>query len=256
MEEKKLLRPLIKISIPLVILFTFNVSFAQELDEQNKVPIEFADDAQGDIAPPIMTMLNKAEQRANEIRSQVQIQEPNNFGVEPNIDELRDKALNNPRVQALLGADGKNIDGELTEARYGNDQILLFASFSMPEKALRSLMIEADRFNVPIVFRGFVNNSSLDTQIAIEKVFGNDIESIGFTIDPTLFTRFNIEAVPQVVVTKFPLNPCETQGCKNDTVPLHDIVRGNIPVEAALRIIAKGNGDAPNAAIEALGSAL
>ena len=115
-------------------------------------------------------------------------------------------------------------------------------------------MEEAQVFGVPIVFRGFLGNSVFETQAAISEVFGEDAEAVGFGIDPTLFTRFEVEAVPQVIVTAEPLEVCESAGCAEDTVPLHDRISGNIPLQAALEIIADGEGDAAHTAQEALES--
>lgn len=251
MEEEKLLRFVI-----VVLSLGVCSAVAQEVTQPPKETIEFAEEAQGGIAPPIMTMLDRAKEEGRDIEQRVQIQGPNSFGVSPDLQKLRDRALNNPRVKALLGADGGEAKGPNSEARYGNDRILLFASFSMPAASLRSLMIEANRFDVPIIMRGFVNNSALDTQKKLQEVFGNDEESIGFGIDPTLFTRFGINSVPQVVVVDSLLGPCETQACLNDITPDHDVVRGNIPVADALRIIADGDGVGSRVAAAALGGTL
>ena len=103
-------------------------------------------------------------------------------------------------------------------------------------------MLEADKYGVPVVFRGFVNNSVYDTRAAILDVWETEEAAKGFGIDPTLFTRFNVDAVPVVIATSDILEICETQGCEDDPVPLHDRVAGNIPLEMVLRMIAVGGG--------------
>jgi conjugal transfer pilus assembly protein TrbC len=98
------------------------------------------------------------------------------------------------------------------------------------------------------VFRGFVNNSVYDTRVALEEVFADDEEGEGFAIDPTLFRRFDIQAVPALVVLGEELDVCNTPACEGDVSPIHDRLSGNIPLETALKLIAAGNGDASETA--------
>lgn len=211
--------------------------------------VDFAPGAQGGFTTSIPGLLDRAERDGQWLRDNIRPQDPAVTSLGSSIDELRERALNNPRVQALLGAGGQDA-GQAGEdpRRYPNQRGFLFASFSMPEQSLRQMMIDAQQYNVPIVFRGFVNNSVFDTQVAIQRVFGDDAETIGFSIDPTLFTRFGITSVPQVVVTRDDLEPCETQACLNDIAPPHDKVAGNIPLPAVLEIIKRANGDSGNSA--------
>ena len=105
-------------------------------------------------------------------------------------------------------------------------------------------MQEAIAADIPVIFRGFVNNSVFDTQNALQEAFGDDADLVGFGIDPTIFTRFQIEAVPQLIVTRDLIDVCETSGCEADLMPVHDRVGGNIPLRDALEIIVRGQGDA------------
>ena len=110
-------------------------------------------------------------------------------------------------------------------------------------------MAEAKTYGLPIVFRGFLNNSVYDTQAALEETFGTLDDAVGFSIDPTLFTRFAVEAVPQVIAVNQVLDVCETPGCERDPIPPHDVVKGNVPVAFALDLIAaKGEVAAGEAA--------
>jgi len=165
-------------------------------------------------------------------------------------DELRRKALNHPRVRALLGVDaGTDLeDAQLSEDRYEGAQAFMLASFSMPKASLKQMMVEADRFGVPIVFRGFLNNSVYDTQDALLETFGSLDDLVGFSIDPTVFTRFTVKAVPVVIVTRDLIDVCESSGCISDPVPPHDRVTGNVPLEFALRLIARQGAEAPQIA--------
>ncbi len=74
----------------------------------------------------------------------------------------------------------------------------------------------------------------------------------GLAIDPTLFRRFKVEAVPVYVVLAEPLATCESQGCAEDPLPRHDRIAGNISLEAALEMVARAKGDAAGQARVAL----
>lgn len=248
-EEKKLLRNLVLIS---VFALATSVSVAQETDEQ---PLEFAPSSQGEIKAPIMQMLDEAKALGKTWKETLDIQEPNDFGKKIDVEGLRERALNNPRVRALLGTDDGIAKGDAAGPKYGSDRAFLMLSFSMPEQSLRSAMLEADRFGIPILMRGFVKNDAYATQTAIQRVFKDDAQSIGFNIDPTMFTWFGVNSVPQLIVVDGELEACETQGCERDVPPPHDVVRGNIPLEAGLRIIANGQGDAFVEAQQLLASA-
>ena len=206
---------------------------------------DFAEGAQGGIEPSIPQMLNDAEELAERWQDDLAIQEPDDFGMEIDLDAVRDRALNHPRVRALLNADDAESGGagDIDAPRYATNQVFVFASFSMPDASLRALMIEADRLDVPVLFRGFVGNDVFATRERLIDLFGSDENIIGFSIDPTMFTRFAINAVPAVVITREPVEPCQTSGCSADVAPPHDIVRGNIPLVAALDIAVRGGGE-------------
>ena len=214
--------------------------------------LQFAPGAQGFIEPSIPDLLDRSEKIGEAWSQGLDIQRANDYGRSFDMEAFRDKALANPRVREMLGVGEGTVQSSPENDRWGSDRIFLLASFSMPRPTLRAMMEEAQAFSVPIVFRGFLGNSVFETQAALLEVFGEDAEAIGFGIDPTLFTRFGVETVPQVIVTTEPLEVCESAGCAEDTVPLHDRIAGNIPLQAALEVIAGGNGDAAEAAQEAI----
>lgn len=242
-EEKKLLRALITTT---ALALCAGSVLAEE------PVLQFAPGAQGFIEPSIPDMLDRSEKLGESWSEGLDIQAPDNFGRSFDMEGFRDKALSHPRVREMLGVDEGSGPTSDESDRWGSTQVFLLASFSMPAPALRAMMVEASSFDVPILFRGFVNNSVFETQAAFTEVFGEEADVVGFGIDPTLFTRFEVETVPQVIVTSEPLDVCETSGCEGDTAPKHDRVAGNIPLKAALEIIARGDGDAAEAAFQTL----
>ena len=202
----------------------------------------FAPGALGDLGVPVDRLRNKAERDADWLRERLSPQAPASSAFESfDFDAARDRALNHPRVRALLGTDAPQMSAPRTqegEGRYEDARVFLLASFSMPAVALREMMEEAQEYGVPILFRGFLGNSVYETRAALERVFGDADESVGFQIDPTIFTRFNVRAVPQVIAVAGSLEVCETPGCESDPEPRHDRVKGNVPLAYALRLIA------------------
>ncbi|PRZ45591.1 type-F conjugative transfer system pilin assembly protein TrbC [Tritonibacter scottomollicae] len=208
-------------------------------DDEDKV-IDYAPGSTGRITAPLATIVDDAKRQGEALRETL-IPQDAAEGAFSGVDfeDLRTKALSHPRVKALLGANGAGVSGaEGDEVRYDGSTVFLLASFSMPKASLRQMMEEASTYGLPIVFRGFVNNSVYETRAALEETFGSMDDAVGFSIDPTVFARFGVTSAPQVIAMGEAVDVCETPGCENDPVPPHDRVGGNVPVEFALRMIA------------------
>lgn len=218
-------------------------AFAQQEPETGAV-LDFAPGAAGDIPISIPQTLRDARELGREWEESLDIQGPDSLGRDYDFAAFRDRALANPRVRALFGAEGAPQQSAPPENRYGSQRAFLMVSFSMPAPSLRSVMEEASALGVPVVFRGFVNNSVFDTRAALAEVFGDEAAHLGFGIDPTLFTRFDVSAVPTLIVVQGDLEACETSGCAADIPPPHDKIAGNIPLRAALELIERSGGDA------------
>ena len=203
-------------------------------------PVEFAPGSTGQVKAPIAGIVKDAEELGQRLREGLVPQNaPSEAFGDIDFDTLRDRALANPRVRALLGAEeteALRAGGE--KQRFEGAKVFLLASFSIPRPSLRQMMQEARAHDIPIVFRGFVNNSVYDTRAALEETFGTVDDSLGFAIDPTVFTRFRVTSVPQVIAVDETIDVCETPGCEGDPIPPHDVVRGNLPLRYALKLIA------------------
>ncbi|MEP2780818.1 MAG: type-F conjugative transfer system pilin assembly protein TrbC [Pseudoruegeria sp.] len=204
---------------------------------QNALPAE--------IQNQIDEALEKAKRDGQSLRERIAIMSEYR-NMPEGIADMGKNSLKNTRVREVLGIAG-NID-TLSEDEDGErypSGLYVFASFSMPAQSLRQLLIEASDLGVPVVFRGFHNNSAFETEAVLRDLYENHASaSRGFNIDPTLFTRFSVTAVPTFVATTADLDVCETSGCLDDPSPDHDVVRGNITVRTAFEIIAKGGGPA------------
>jgi len=94
--------------------------------------------------------------------------------------------------------------------------VLVFASFSMPEPTLKQLASDLKKINGALVIRGLINNSFKETALYLQKL------GEGVLLDPTLFEKFNIAAVPTFIILEGDL--------KSEQNPVHDRLSGNVSV--------------------------
>jgi type-F conjugative transfer system pilin assembly protein TrbC len=76
--------------------------------------------------------------------------------------------------------------------------LMAFVSFSMPEDSLKAILEQVDRVGGTVLLRGLVNNSFKDTATVVARLVGKN--GTGFGIDPKLFSKYNITAVPAFVI--------------------------------------------------------
>ena len=166
-----------------------------------------------------------------------------------------------PRVDALpqpqsqrkidLGAIAGGYDamGRPDPTRVGllaGPALLVFVSFSMPEKALDRLVDQAARTGATLVLRGFVDDSLQKTVARVQRVIGT--RKVGFQIDPQAFDRFSITATPSFVLIRdgaVPA-PCAAGTCFDNSS--YVLTAGDVSVDYALRFIQRS---APKFAREA-----
>lgn len=110
-----------------------------------------------------------------------------------------------------------------------------FVSLGIPEEGLLPMLQDARRFGIPATLRGLLDNDFRKTASAMFDLSKKD-KGVGVQIDPTLYQRFGIKAVPALVVTCF---------------GKYDVLYGSLPVKAALEEI-KQRGDCGAAADQLL----
>lgn len=120
-------------------------------------------------------------------------------------------------------------------------QLYLFVSFSMPEVTLKRLLRQAIVANATLVLRGLVEGDLAKTKEKIAEVLetdamGHSAIQGGFAIDPTLFERFQITAVPTFVLTNAPAGRCTENHCP---APDHARLSGDITLAYALETMAR-----------------
>lgn len=111
--------------------------------------------------------------------------------------------------------------------------ILIFVSFSMPEKSLEAILYDAKKIGASVIIRGLVGDSFQQTfkRVAhLNKQSGGN----GVELNPILFKEFRIKSVPTVAVIAN--QTCLTKHyCQLDKEV--DFVTGDISLEAALKIV-------------------
>lgn len=120
-------------------------------------------------------------------------------------------------------------DGELGSAMY-------FVSFSIPDDGLKEMMNDAKSFHIPSVLNGFHENDIRKTAVKIFNLTKEGNKG-GMMVDPRLFSRYGVKAVPALVVT------CESNK--------FDIIYGSAKIENALEYISR-RGECANKAKEIL----
>lgn len=123
--------------------------------------------------------------------------------------------------------------------------VMVFVSLTMPNIALKQLLEQSNKLQIPLVIRGVLPQGFRGTLTRINKLLdqknGEKVNS-GFAINPEWFKTFDIESVPAFVTIKdgkcLPKSPCYS----ND----FDILYGNISMYDALEILKDGDvGDIP-----------
>ena len=162
-------------------------------------------------------------------------------------------------LERLLAAPAARVpQGVPGGAPAGPPPPIVLVSFSMPRQSLRALLDEAARIGSPVVLRGLKDGSMRATVEALLSLYDIDPKASGppegmegrtlpgLAIDPTLFRRFGVDAVPAFIVTAEPVGPCGRDGCP---VPEHLIVRGEASLAYALDVMARTARDRRLAAV-------
>lgn len=129
-------------------------------------------------------------------------------------------------------------------------QLIVFASLSMPPKALRTLIEDTARVGGVVVFRGFPDNSMRAFTERLGRIVAREDDFANIGIDPRLFRAFDVAAVPTYVAVSSDFDLCAGFACRTK-VPAHDRMVGNVTLEYALTSFAEANG--PGARVAAVG---
>ena len=148
---------------------------------------------------------------------------------------------------------GERVSPVLPDQRRPIAPLMAFVSFSMPDDSLKAILNQVDMAGGTVVLRGLVNDSFKDTAATVAKLVedskrrgrergsgpgqGND-NLPGFSVDPKLFTKYAITAVPTFVVTEGDRFD-KIGGNMNLAAALQAVIREGDHSEAARRLLNK-----------------
>ena len=144
-----------------------------------------------------------------------------------------------PQEQSFLDAQAAQLRKAMQPGERPVDEALVFVSFSMPPEELKQRVKDAAQLNIPVVIRGMVNGDMRATANAVAGLV-KESNTGGVQIDPTTFRKYNITAVPVLIVT------CGKQGDKIDRL------QGDLTLHQALKRVAE-EGDCADTARSLLG---
>lgn len=113
--------------------------------------------------------------------------------------------------------------------------LIVFVSLGMPRPSLERLVADAERVKATLVLRGVQNRSVTKTAQTIAELIGK--RTVSWQIDPALFTRFEVRAVPTFVLidpSKPVLVSCNEGQCQQAA---HAKVAGDVSIGHALGAI-------------------
>ena len=134
-------------------------------------------------------------------------------------------------------ADASIAPGGVSTGRANTAEVIVFTSLALPAASWRQWSREAARAGAAMVLRG-VGEAGL--RATVQRIAERLPENgAGAAVDPRLFRLFRIEVVPAVAVVPGGVPACASRGCADDPTPPHDLIAGNIGLEAALEAIAR-----------------
>ena len=120
--------------------------------------------------------------------------------------------------------------------RASGPEVIVFASLALPEASWRRWSLDAARAGAALVLRGVAPDGLAAT---VRRLRAHLPEGgAGVAVDPVLFRRFRIDAVPAVAVVPGGVAPCRRRGCAGEPAPAHDRIAGNVGLAAALEAVA------------------
>lgn len=115
-------------------------------------------------------------------------------------------------------------------------EVLVFVSLILPEASWRRWSLDAARAGAALVLRGVAPDGLAATVRRLKARLPEG--GAGVAVDPVLFRRFAVDAVPAVAVVPGGVAPCRRRGCAGEPAPVHDRIAGNVGLAAALEAVA------------------
>ncbi len=138
------------------------------------------------------------EQQPNMNRQLPDWLKPQPAALSPVFDQLLREGNNGRQInkEGLVNIEKSQSTGKPIQGRW------IFVSMGMPTQELKAAALEASTTNSVLVFRGVEKGGDTGTITRRLYLVVKDIKPVpGAVIDPTLFTRFNVQVVPTMIET-------------------------------------------------------
>jgi len=110
-------------------------------------------------------------------------------------------------------------------------EVIVFASLSLPDASWRRWSLDAARAGAALVLRGVAPDGLAATVRRLKDRLPEG--GAGVAVDPALFRRFRIDAVPAVAVVPGGVAPCRRRGCAGEPAPAHDRIWRPTPMASS-----------------------
>jgi len=158
--------------------------------------------------------------------------------------EIANKSFQKAKIdiQKLLQQGNKVVEAaksEISGEQKDEPEIFILISMTMPKDVLKTYAVQSAKIQAPLVLRGLVGGKMRKTQQAIVDILGTDPDTsikASFAIDPTSFSRFEVDRVPAIIVTENTLPVCTKANCP---VPEHYAVYGDVSISYALNLVSR-----------------
>lgn len=139
---------------------------------------------------------------------------------------LKDEDISN------TGVDMQEIENQANVLEADRMIPIVLVSFSMSSDNLKNLSQEMSRIDGSIAFRGAKNDDLRQMRDEIGRL------GIDGQIDPSLFTRFDVQEVPTFILPLEPVPQCESNSC---SAGKYVKVSGLVSLESALEFISRNS---------------
>lgn len=189
----------------------------------------------------VVTTNRDFEQRDNDqLNKLLDSRDEVNKGADQYMQHAASVGLNVPDEMLATGKDWiaaaeagmHKIEQAKMEKAYGDNKPIVFVSFSMPDQLILQYMHEANKYDAMVVLRGLYKSDLNATLKKIGELVNRDASLKGLSIDPTLYSRFGINAVPAFVLPTEKLARCVSVDCP---IPAFVKAGGDISIEYFLR---------------------
>lgn len=177
------------------------------------------------LACPVMSVATEHTENRQFLKEQLQL-DRQRFQSLQTPEFLKEPRPVAPQDQSFLDAQAQQLRQSMQPGGRPVDAALVFVSFSMPPDELRQRVQDAAALNIPVVIRGMVNGDMRTTANAVAGLV-KESNTGGVQIDPTTFRKYNITAVPVLIVA------CGNQGDKVDRL------QGDLTLHQALKRVAE-----------------